>query len=155
MLQKEDFPVELKEYARRICEVMPLYLTGKKEDEQALVRELGYILKGRDSLQEYINAFGDELVDYARQLDELDRSLIHMRDAILIRVPFFPVFRRVMPRSRDHWWYYLDLIESAPPPYKCHSLEKEKKWSPTFIDHAAKANEAKEQIPPTEDEKPG
>ena len=113
-MEEHDFETALNNYRYGVQKVIPAYLTGKMADEEAYADELALVLRSRDEL-EWASAISPRLWQrYGAQVDELDRLLLAMKEAILERVPDYISFRQQFPRPRSHWWYYFDEIISLP-----------------------------------------
>lgn len=111
-MEERDFEIVLSNYRYGVQKVIPAYLTGKMADEEACVDELALVLHSRDEL-EWAFAVSPRLWQKCgAQVDELDRLLLAMKEAILERIPAYATFRRQFPRPRSHWWYYFDEIVS-------------------------------------------
>jgi hypothetical protein len=114
MMETHDFEISLNNYRDGVQKIIPAYLTGKMADEEACADELALVLHSRDEL-EWAFAMSSSLWQtYGPQVDELDRLLLAMKDAVLAYVPTYTTFRQQFPRPRSHWWYYFDEIVSLP-----------------------------------------
>lgn len=113
-MKEHDFKTVLDNYRRGVQKVIPAYLTGRMADEEAYIDELALVLHSRDEL-EWAFALSPRLWQrYGAQVDELDRLLLTMKEAILEHLPDYVAFRQQFPRPRSHWWYYFDEIVPLP-----------------------------------------
>lgn len=113
-MEEHDFETVLENYRYGVQKVIPAYLTGKMADEEACADELALVLHSRDEL-EWAFAMSPRLWQkYRAQVDELDRLLLAMKEAILEHIPNYVTFRHQFPRPRSHWWYHFDEIISLP-----------------------------------------
>jgi hypothetical protein len=113
-MEQQDFEISLNNYRNGVQKVIPAYLTGKLADEEAWADELALTLHSRDELEWAFAASPALWQAFRTQVDELDRLLLAMKEAILARLPAYATFRQQFPRPRSHWWYYLDEIVSLP-----------------------------------------
>jgi hypothetical protein len=113
-MTESDIEILLNNYQNGVQKIIPAYLTGKMADEEAWADELALVLHSRDEL-EWAFAVSPLLwQQYANSVDELDRLLLAMKEAILAHTPAYTTFRRQFPRPRSHWWYYFDDIIALP-----------------------------------------
>lgn len=110
MLDREGFLTELENYERGIRQIIPAYLTGKFQDQEAFVDEVSAILWARDYLEDHLDELGPKDADLVRRIDELDRLLLVSKDAFLACAPFYISFRQQTQAPPTRWWYYLDRI---------------------------------------------
>lgn len=113
-MDERDFNAMLDNYRYGVQKVVPAYLTGKMADTEACADELALVLRSRDELEWAFAASPRLWQQYGPQVDELDRLLLTMQEAILAYVPGYVAFRQQFPRPRSHWWYYFDEIVPLP-----------------------------------------
>jgi hypothetical protein len=113
-MEQHDFEISLNNYRDGVQKVIPAYLTGKLADEEAWADELALTLHSRDELEWAFATSPSLWQEHRVQVDELDRLLLAMKEAILAHWPAYATFRQQFPRPRSHWWYYLDEIVSLP-----------------------------------------
>jgi hypothetical protein len=90
--------------------MIPGYLTGKFQNQEAFVDEVSAILWARDFLEEHLAELGPEDADLVRRIDEPDRLLLVSKDEFLTCAPFYTGFRQQSQVPPAHWWYYLDMV---------------------------------------------
>ncbi len=113
-MEEHDFEAALNNYRYGVQKVIPAYLTGKMADQEAYADELALVLHSRDEL-EWAFAVSPHLWQkYGTQVDELDRLLLAMKEAILEHISDYTTFRQQFLRPRSHWWYYFDEIVPLP-----------------------------------------
>ena len=113
-MEQHDFEISLDNYRNGVQKVIPAYLSGKLADEEAWADELALTLHSRDEVEWTFATSPSLWQAYRTPVDELDRLLLAMKEAILARWPNYSTFRQQFPRPRSHWWYYLDEIVSLP-----------------------------------------
>jgi len=112
--EEHDFKILLDNYRYGVQKVIPAYLTGKMADEEACVDELALVLHSRDELECAFAMSSRLWHKHGTQVDELDRLLLAMKEAILGHIPDYITLRQQFPRPRSHWWYYFDEIVPLP-----------------------------------------
>jgi len=110
MLDRESFLTELENYEYGVRQIIPGYLTGKFQDQEAFVDEVSALLWARDYLEDHLAELGPEDAALVYRIDELDRLLLVSKDALLVRAPYYASFRQQGQVPPAHWWYYLDMI---------------------------------------------
>jgi len=113
-MEQHSFQEALNNYRYGVQQLIPAYLSGQMTDEEAYVDELALVLQSRDELERAFATSPRLWQEYGAQVEELDRRLLAMREAILERTADYATFRRHLPRPRSHWWYYLGEIVSVP-----------------------------------------
>ncbi len=113
-MKEQKFRQALENYHCGITEILPGYISGRFVDLEALTDEIALVLDSRDILAEALAESFRLMQPDLDQIDRLDRRLLEMKDDLLGLSSTYTVFRQQVRPPRNHWWYYLDEIVSAP-----------------------------------------
>ena len=113
-MKEQKFRQALENYRCGITEILPGYISGRFADLEALTDEIALVLDSRDVLAEALAESFRLMQSDLDQIDQLDQQLLEMKDDLLSLSSAYTVFRQQVRPPRNHWWYYLDEIVSAP-----------------------------------------
>ena len=113
-MKEQKFRQALENYRCGVTQILPSYISGHFADLEALTDEIALVLDSRDILAEALAESFRLMQTDLDQIDRLDQQLLKMKDDLLNLTSAYTVFRQQVRPPRNHWWYYLDEIVSAP-----------------------------------------
>lgn len=121
-MNQNDFLQTLSNYRASIVKTLPAYISKRLTDDESLADELSLMLYSRDVLARALASADVSAQTHLSEIEQLDRQLLNLKDALLPLVPFYAQLRQRKPRPRSQWWYYLDEVVSSPPVEKKTSI---------------------------------
>jgi len=113
-MKDQKFHQTLENYRCAVTQILPAYISGRFTNLEALTGEIALVLDNRDTLAEALAESFRLMQTDLDQIDRLDQQLLEMKDDLLGLTSAYTVFRQQVRPPRNHWWYYLDKIVSAP-----------------------------------------